>query len=94
MALDRKELMQTLRYMGEIFRQLCKVKNYHEAKKYYEEARSLSVKNHMTEEESAEIFGVRGERGVILRVGAFPEEMVIEMYEWTVVRCKMQTKTE
>lgn len=90
--MDRKELMQDLHHKGDIFRQLCKVKNYYEAKKYYEEARTMAVENHLTEEESAEIFGVRGERGVILRVGVFPEEDVIVMYEWTAVRCRNANK--
>jgi len=84
--------MQTLHHMADVFRSLCKVKNYREAKIYYEEARSLAVRSQLTEEETAEIFGIRGDRGIILRVGAFPEEDVIDMYEWTVVRCKDANK--
>lgn len=86
--MEREELMQTLRDLAELFRELCRTKNYVHAKSCYEEARKLAVNNHLTEGESAEIFGVRGDRGVILRVGAFPEEDVIDMYEWTVVRCR------
>ena len=52
----------------------------------------MAVENNLTEEESAEIFGVRGERGVILRVGEFPDEDVIVMYEWTAVRCRNANK--
>ena len=65
---------------AEKFRQLVKRKDYKTAKQLYDRTVSEAVRSGLEEKYMTELFGERGNRGVVMKVGEFPEEMVQKCY--------------
>ena len=84
--LTEKEVEQKLRGLADEFRVLMKQRQYTKAKARYEVARSVAVTMELSEDIRAELFGVRGGKGEVLRKGAFPEELVQKAFYETSVR--------
>ena len=82
------EIEQKLHNMAAVFRNHMRAKRYAQAKYLYENARDLAVNVGLEEEKREELFGIRGERGVILKDGLFPEELVQKAYYETCVKAK------
>ncbi|MDE6661989.1 MAG: hypothetical protein K2K46_01475 [Lachnospiraceae bacterium] len=78
--LKEKELLDKLYDLPERFRVHMGNKDYPRAKSCYDTARTIAVFMELDEERQKELFGVRGERGVILRTGLFPEASVQKAY--------------
>lgn len=72
--------MEKFLLRAEKFRQLVKKKNFKMAKQIYDRTVSEAVRNGLEEKYMVELFGQRGNRGVIIKVGEFPEEMVQKCY--------------
>lgn len=74
--LKEKELLDKLYELPETFKIHMGNKDYPKAKSCYDTARTIAVFMELSEERQKELFGERGERGVILRQGMFPEASV------------------
>ncbi len=88
--LNEKEVMKKLRDLALQFRQHVRNKQWGMAKYCYEKARDVAVLVELDSRDMEELFGERGERGVILKRGEFPEEDVIKVLEMVAV-WKMET---
>lgn len=75
--LTEKELVKKLHSEAANFRALVKQHQYTQAMKRYKTALDVAVFVELGREELDRLFGDRGEKGVIIQRGAFPEEMVI-----------------
>ena len=78
--LKEKELLDKLYELPERFKAYMDNKDYPRAKHCYDTAVTAAVFMEIDEERSLELFGERGECGVILRPGLFPEESVQKAY--------------
>lgn len=78
--LDNQALMDKLYQLPETFRSSMKQKDYPGAKCCYETARTVALFLEIDEDGRTELFGERGERGVIIKQGLFPEEQVQKAY--------------
>ena len=78
--LERKALMDKLRRKADLFKDYMREKQYPEAKYCYDSVLAALVLMEADGETMREFFGVRGERGVILKEGLFPEAQVQEAY--------------
>lgn len=86
--LESREIEKKLYDMAAIFKVHMRAKRYSQAKYVYDRARDLAVSVELEEEKRAELFGRRGERGVILREGLFNEELVQKAFLETCVKAK------
>ena len=84
--LTEKEAEEKLRRLAQEFQSLMKQRQYAKAKARYEVARSVAVTMELSEDIRAELFGVRGGKGEVLRKGAFPEELIQKAFYETSVR--------
>lgn len=84
--LTEKEIEDKLRKLPEVFADAVKKKEYQKAKHAYDTAVNVAACVEMSEEFKEELFGKRGDRGVILKKGAFPEEDVQKVYYETSVK--------
>lgn len=78
--LDNKSLMEKLYKLPQTFQENMQSKDYVGAKSCYDIARTVAVFLNLDKEHMEELFGKRGERGEIIRVGLFPEEKVQQAY--------------
>lgn len=79
--LTEKELVKKLHSEAADFRALVKQRQYVQAMRRYKTALGVAVFVELPREELDRLFGIRGEKGVIIQKGAFPEEMVIKASE-------------
>lgn len=84
--LSEKVMLDKLYDQPELFMHYIHSRRWSEAKSCYDETRDFLVSVKADEEMMKEFFGERGERGVILREGLFPEKLVQKAYEETVVK--------
>lgn len=61
-----------------MFRQSIYAHNYTRAKSIVDTARKVALFIQLPEKELDELFGIRGDRGVVLQEGLFPEELVLK----------------
>lgn len=78
--IDNKAFMDKLYKLPETFLYKMKSKDYSEAKACYDTARTVAVFAELDETVKTELFGERGEHGVIIKRGLFPEEQVQRAY--------------
>lgn len=78
--LNQQEIIDRLCKKAEIFKDLIYEKEYYQAKYQYDTAVTLAVELHLDQAVREELFGIRGERGVILKEGLFPERLVQKAY--------------
>lgn len=71
-----KQIMDKLCSLADSFNVYMKNKCYGEAVACYKSARSAAVKSGLPENLMQEMFGERGERGMILKQGLFREDLV------------------
>lgn len=86
--LDSRGIENKLWEYAAKFRVHMKAKRYAQAKYCYDKARDLAVDVELEEEKREELFGIRGERGVMLKEGMFLEELVQKAYYETCVKAK------
>ena len=86
--LDSRGIEQKLYNLAAVFNVHMRAKRYAQAKYCYDNARSLAVDVELEQEKKDELFGIRGERGVILKEGMFREELVQKSYVETCVKAK------
>lgn len=79
--LTEKDLKDKLILYAETFQEHMKNKEYVCAKRCYDTAVTVSVFTQLDDEFNKELFGERGERGVILYQGLFREDQVLKAYE-------------
>lgn len=84
--LTEKEIEDKLRKLPKVFKEAMKKKEYRKARHAYDTAVNVAVCVEMSEDFKEELFGKRGDRGVILKNGAFPEEDVQKVYYETSVK--------
>lgn len=85
--IDERSVMQKLEEQAQIFKVHADNKRYMQAKRCYETARTVVVFMELEPKKEAYIFGVQGERGVILQEGLFKKETVMKvLYEVDVKR--------
>lgn len=77
---EEKRIMEKLCFLADSFNVYIKNKCYREAVACYKSARNAAVKSGLPETTMQELFGERGERGVILKQGLFREELVQKAY--------------
>lgn len=78
--LEGKMIMDKLYMLADEFKVHMKNKKYYQAKSCYDTAVKVAVFLELEEGTKQELFGERGERGVILKKGMFPEEQVVKAY--------------
>lgn len=79
--LTEKEIIGKLYEAAEQFRMHMEARRYPQAKHCYETAVNVAVFVGLDEAESQKLFGIRGEKGVIIQDGKFGIERVLRMYE-------------
>lgn len=78
--LDGKEIIEKLYLLAGEFNVHMQNKEYARAKYCYDTAVKEAVTNKVGSDYMDELFGIRGERGVIIKEGLFREEKVIRAY--------------
>ena len=78
--LSEKEILDKLYDQPELFKHFMGNKKYSEAKYCYDQTVCVLLFLGADEEMLDEFFGVRGERGAVLRAGLFPQELVQKAY--------------
>lgn len=86
--LDNREMERKMYDMAAVFKVYMSAKRYSQAKYLYDKARILAVEMELEEEKRGELFGIRGERGEIIKEGLFKEELVQRAYLETCVKAK------
>ncbi len=66
--------------MPQRFRWHMQRKEYSRAKAQYDNARTVALFLELNEQQMIELFGERGERGVVISRGLFPEDLVQKSY--------------
>ncbi|EOS75697.1 MAG: hypothetical protein OSJ60_01825 [Lachnospiraceae bacterium] len=84
--LSGKALLDKLYDQPELFKYYMRNKRWAEAKSRYDTTRDVLLFLQADEEMLNEFFGERGERGVILREGLFPEDEVQKAFYEAVVK--------
>lgn len=83
---SKRGIYNKLDELAALFRSAVGRKAYREAKIYYDRARAIASVLQIEEEKEEELFGVRGERGIEIKRGAFPEKDVLDVLYETCVR--------
>ncbi len=78
--LDSVALLEKLYELPQMFNVSMTNKDYPSAKRCYDTARTVALFMNLDEKQMRELFGERGERGVIIQAGLFPEEKVQKAY--------------
>lgn len=78
--LKEKQLMDKLYELPVNFKFYMEKKDYPRAKSCYDTARTIALFLELDEKQLKELFGERGERGIIIQQGLFPEESVQRAY--------------
>ena len=86
--LDSRGIEQKIYDLVAVFHTHMKAKRYAQAKYCYDKARGLSVAVELEQEKKDQLFGVRGNRGEIIKEGLFKEELVMKAYVETCVKAK------
>lgn len=81
--LSQKEIRDRLFEYAGVFRNHMANRRYEEARYCYDTALNVSTFICLDPKDQEELFGIRGERGEIVKQGAFPDSMVIWCYEKT-----------
>lgn len=84
--LDNRQAEKKLYDLPEIFKAHMKCRRYSEAKACYDRAVTIALFMEADEKQKTELFGERGERGVIIKEGLFPEREVQKAYEECIKR--------
>ena len=88
--LDSRGIEQKLYNLAAVFNVHMKAKRYPQAKYCYDKARGLAVEVELEQEKKDQLFGIRGNRGEIVKEGLFKEEMVMKAYVETCVKAKQE----
>lgn len=88
--LDSRGIEQKLYDLAAVFQVHMKAKRYAQAKYCYDNARGLAVDVELEQEKKEQLFGIRGNRGEILKEGLFKEEMVMKAYLETCIKAKQE----
>lgn len=86
--LDSRGIERKIYDMAIVFQAHMKAKRYAQAKYCYDKARGLAVDVELEQEKKDELFGIRGNRGVIIKEGLFKEELVSKAFIETCVKAK------
>ena len=86
--LDSRGIERKIYDLAAVFHAHMKAKRYAQAKYCYDKARSLAVEVELEQEKKDQLFGIRGNRGEIIKEGLFKEEMVMKAYVETCVKAK------
>ncbi|MCM1039824.1 MAG: hypothetical protein NC434_10920 [Ruminococcus sp.] len=78
--LNNKKLIDKLYDLPQKFRMYMNNKDYPRAKHCYDTAVTVALFMELDADWMTELFGERGERGVIIQQGLFPEEKVQKAY--------------
>lgn len=89
-----KQIMDKLCSLADSFNTHMKNKCYLEAVACYKSARNVAVKSGILEVQMQELFGERGERGVILKQGLFKEDLVQKAFYEEFVKRKSSKERE
>lgn len=84
--IDSRVAERKLYELPDMFKAYMKNRQYSQAKACYDRAVTIAVFMELEEKKKTELFGKRGERGVILTEGLFPEKEVIKAYEECIKR--------
>ena len=79
--LTEKETIKKLHDEAAEFRALMKQRQWGQANYRYIRAMNVATFMELSREELDRLFGIRGEKGVIIREGAFPEHLVLKASE-------------
>lgn len=88
--LDSRGIEQKLYNLAAVFRAHMKAKRYPQAKYCYDKARALAVDVELEQEKKDQLFGIRGNRGEIVKEGLFQEDLVMKAYVETCVKAKQE----
>lgn len=91
--LDSRGIEQKIYNLAAVFLVHMKGKRYAQAKYCYEKARALAVDVELEQEKKDQLFGVRGNRGEILKEGLFKEDLVMKAYHETCVKAKQEPES-
>lgn len=86
--IDERRTEQKLEELAAVFKSHALAKRYPQAKRCYDTARNIAVFMELAEEKREELFGIRGERGIIEKEGMFPEYLVQKVYLETCVKAR------
>lgn len=86
--LDSRGIERKIYDLAAVFQAHMKAKRYAQAKYCYDKARSLAVEVELEQEKKDQLFGIRGNRGEIVKEGLFKEELVMKAYVETCVKVK------
>lgn len=86
--LDSRGIERKIYDMAIVFQAHMKAKRYAQAKYCYDKARGLAVDVELEQEKKDELFGIRGNRGEIIKEGLFKEELVSKAFIETCVKAK------
>ena len=89
-----KQIMDKLCSLADSFNTYMKNRCYPEAVKCYKLARNVAVKSGLPEAQMQELFGERGEHGVILKQGLFREDLVQKAFYEEFVKRKGSKERE
>lgn len=78
--LTPEQILDKLYEQPEIFKSHMRGKRYSQAKACYDDARNIALFVELDEKQLRELFGERGDRGIIIRQGLFVEEQVQKAY--------------
>lgn len=78
--LEGKRILEKLHLLADEFKVHMRNREYSRAKSCYDTAVAVTVFLEMKEDIKQELFGERGERGVVIKKGLFPEDQVIKAY--------------
>ena len=90
--LDSRGIERKIYDLAAVFHAHMKAKRYAQAKYCYDKARSLAVEVELEQEKKDQLFGIRGNRGEIIKEGLFKEEMVMKAYVETCVKAKQASE--
>lgn len=61
-----------------MFRQSMSAKNYNRAKSIVDTVRKVALFIQLPEEDMDKLFGVREEKGAVVQIGLYPEELILQ----------------
>lgn len=88
--LDSRAIEQKIYNLAAVFEVHMKAKRYAQAKYCYDKARGLAVSVELEQEQKDQLFGIRGNRGQIIKEGLFKEELVMKAYLETCIKAKKE----
>ena len=86
--LDSRGIEVKIYNLAAVFNVHMKAKRYAQAKYCYDKARSLAVEVELDADKKDELFGIMGNRGLVIREGLFKQELVQKAYLETCIKAK------